>query len=80
MDLWMEDGSHKLFEWRIELSGNDQYVIDIFIPLYFEDPYGQRTTFTHEQIPGTYDPEDIRIGKSGIRAGGRSHSLTPAGM
>lgn len=61
MDLWMEDGSHKLFDWRVELSANDQYLIDIFIPLYFEDPYGQRTTFTHEQIPGTYDPEDIRI-------------------
>ena len=75
VDLWMEDGSHKLFERRSELSSNDQYVIDIFTPLYFEDPYGQRTTFTHEQIPGTYDPEDVRI-KEIRDASGRSLTFT----
>jgi hypothetical protein len=58
VELWMEDGSHQLWDRRTELSGNDQYLIDIFTPVYFEDPYGQRTTWTLEQIPGTYDPED----------------------
>ncbi|MEN3368854.1 MAG: hypothetical protein V7609_997 [Verrucomicrobiota bacterium] len=75
VDLWMEDGSHELFDRRTELSGNDQYVIDIFTPLYFEDPYGQRTTWTFEQIPGTYDPEDIRV-KKVIDASGRSLTYT----
>lgn len=74
-DLWMEDGSHEFFNWQSELSGNDQYVIDIFTPLYFEDPYGQRTTWTWEQIPGKFDPEDIRV-KNVIDASGRSLTYT----
>lgn len=74
-DLWMEDGSHEFFNWGTELSGNDQYVIDIFTPVYFEDPYGQRTTWTFEQIPGTYDPEDVRV-KQVRDASGRSLTYT----
>lgn len=78
VDLWMEDGSHELFDRRTELSGNDQYPIDIFTPLYFEDPYGQRTTWTFEQIPGTYDPEDTRV-KEVRDASGRSLTYTYVG-
>jgi RHS repeat-associated protein len=74
-DLWMEDGSHEFFDWQTGLSGNDQYVIDIFTPLYFEDPYGQRTTWTWEQIPGKFNPEDIRV-KKVIDASGRFLTYT----
>lgn len=74
-DLWMADGSHKLFNWRTELSANDQYLIDIFSPLYFADRYGQKTTWVREQIPGTFDPEDVRL-KKVVDASGRSLTYT----
>ena len=69
-DLWLEDGSRIHFDRETELSNNDQYPIDYFTLRYLEDPYGQRTTFSYEQIPGTFDLHDIRVNRL-TDAGGR---------
>jgi RHS repeat-associated protein len=60
-DLWLEDGTRVHFDRSTELSNNDQYPIDYFTLAYWADPYGQITTFSYEQIPGTFDLHDIRV-------------------
>jgi RHS repeat-associated protein len=75
VDLWLEDGSRVHFDRETELSGNDQYLIDYFTLRYFVDPYGQTTTFSYEQIPGTFEPHDIRVNQI-TDASGRSLTLT----
>lgn len=62
-DLWLEDGSRVHFDRETELSNNDQYPIDYFTLRYWVDPYGQTTTFSYEQIPGTFDLHDIRVNR-----------------
>lgn len=75
VDLWLEDGSRVHFDRQTELSGNDQYLIDYFTLRYFVDPHGQTTTFAYEQIPGTFEPHDIRVNQI-TDASGRSLTLT----
>jgi RHS repeat-associated protein len=62
-DLWLEDGTRVHFDRETDLSNNDQYPIDYFTLRYWADPYGQITTFSYEQIPGKFDPHDIRINR-----------------
>jgi RHS repeat-associated protein len=74
-DLWLEDGSRVHFDRETELSSNDQYVIDYFTLRYLVDPHGQTTTFSYEQIPGTFDLHDIRLSRI-TDASGRFLSFT----
>ena len=62
-DLWLEDGSRVHFDRQTELSNNDQYPIDYFTLRYLVDPFGQTTTFSYEQMPGTFDLHDIRVNR-----------------
>lgn len=71
----MADGSHVHFQRVSDTSNGDQFLIDYFTPIYREDPNGQRITYTHEQIPGTFDFDDIRV-RQLTDSSGRSLTFT----
>jgi RHS repeat-associated protein len=75
VDLVLEDGTLIHFDRETDLSNSDSYLIDYFTRTYMLDPYGQKTTFGYEQIPGTFDPHKIRL-KTVTDPSGRTLTLS----
>jgi RHS repeat-associated protein len=75
VELFLEDGTRIHFDRLTDLSNSDSFPIDYFTRTYMVDPYGQVTTFGYEQIPGTSDPNKIRL-KTVTDASGRNLTLS----